>query len=139
MTFHSKVQKPNESLFPRGILAQITIDPFPLPTHSCVTSFCIAIVLVTSPSPSTNVLHSYMFHTCCPTIHDILRHLYSITHSLYELLECPDSVTCIETSVVLHRKRLWRSAVASNYSGRYLGLAGKRLHGIMHRKSDGGN
>ena len=53
-----------------------------------------------------------MFHIRCPTTHDILRHLYSSTHPLYELLKRPDSVTYTEASVVLHHRGSSRPIVS---------------------------
>ena len=48
-------------------------------------------------------------------------------------------MTYIETSAILHQRQLLRSAVASNYSGRYLSPVGKNIHGIIYQKSSGGD
>jgi hypothetical protein len=97
--------------FFREIVAQSTDDPIPY-------LFLCRILLYSHYDPHTfpllpftHILHSHTFRICCPTIHDTLRHHYSSTH-LYEVLERPDSVTCIETSVVLHW-RLSRSIVSN--------------------------
>jgi hypothetical protein len=87
--------------FFRGIVAQSTDDVVP-----CL-SLCRILLYSRYPHtlpllPFTDIPRSHTFRICCPTIHDILRHHYSSTR-LYEVLERPDPVTCIETLVVLHR------------------------------------
>ena len=91
--------------FFRGILAQFKTDPVRLP-HPCVTFFSLAITLLfflfTGVFPSSTSAYS-MF--VVPTVHDILRHLYSSTYS-YGFLERPDSVTCIGASGCIAPERV---------------------------------
>jgi len=86
--------------FFRAILAQFTNATTPL-----LDPLLRRIVLCnhyprTSPLlSSVNVLphrflRSYMFHFCCPAVHDILQRLCSNTRSLYKLLKLLDLVTC---------------------------------------------
>jgi len=88
-------------------------------------------------------LRSYMFHFCCPAIHDILRRLCSNTCSLYKLLKLLDLVICRDFGCIKYigggyRDRQCKQLQIPSYSGRRLSLMRKiKIHGIIDQA--GGN